>query len=334
MATRVSFPLFPNLPTELRVNIWEETVSSPSIHIVDVCFPSRRGNDRSKRAFEKTWPASNNQGQSARWRKYENSVFLDSMEVATGDDQLSGQHSRLVHYYVRDPSVYRQRRAQRLTCSEAASSSALRANRANTVYLSGRGSKFDYDNGQDVLFLRFWDRDLPMNISGITEVLEAPWSAEMALTVHQARRIAIDVNDATIMPSSIGEVPWLASCFQQGLEVLYLVDHQVNGGGGDKLTRDRYAAVDLQTRGGLYRQLHGSIHGEDLTRAPDLIHGVGKTYREVFDLERLLWSESHPAFIFARHLEDSIRSQQRDAGAEEFKGVRGVVIEDETRLSG
>ncbi|CCF38460.1 hypothetical protein CH063_09545 [Colletotrichum higginsianum] len=336
MATLAAFSLFSNLPVELRLNIWEETVSSPSIHVFDVCFPSRRGNDRSERAFGEASSASH-QSQSVRWKRYKNSVFLDSLEVTTGDDQLAGPEPRPVQH-VQDPSVYRQRRALHLTCREAFSSSALRTNKVNTVYLPGRGRKFEYDNDRDVIFLRFWGSDRPIgarstsseqvnsSVSSITEVLEACWSAEMALTVYQALRIAIDVDEMT-MRLCIGEVACLASCFQKGLEVLYLVDHQTGDGGSD--TRYRHVAADLQNRGGLYRQLHSGILRENLTRVPDLIRGVGRAYREVFDLERLSWGESHPAYIFARLVTDSIRNQQLDAGAAEFKGVRILVVEDE-----
>ncbi|KAL1898269.1 hypothetical protein Sste5346_003677 [Sporothrix stenoceras] len=63
---------------------------------------------------------------------------------------------------------------------------------------------------------------------------------------------------------------------------------------------------------------------------PDVIWGVDRVYREVFDLEQLGWSERHPAFMFGQALGTAIRAQQLDAAqACQFRGVRVLVAEDE-----
>lgn len=71
----------------------------------------------------------------------------------------------------------------------------------------------------------------------------------------------------------------------------------------------------------------------DQKRQPDTIHGVGKVWREVFDLEVLGWHEKHPGFVFAETMSEVIRLQQGSWHGEgdkrpTFKGVRVLVAED------
>lgn len=69
-------------------------------------------------------------------------------------------------------------------------------------------------------------------------------------------------------------------------------------------------AEHLQTRGTeLEHDLHGDFEGEE-ERSPDVIQAVGKTYYEVFDLEKMGWSDQHPTYLFARIMNEAIRSQQ------------------------
>ncbi|KAL0937403.1 uncharacterized protein CTRU02_207134 [Colletotrichum truncatum] len=337
MTTASSFPQFPNLPTELRLSIWEEAIASPSIHVFDVCFPSRRGNSRSRQAFQGS-RCGTNSSRNVSWNKYEYIAFLDSSDNNEDDEKArfdKPHSSRLVHG---DPSMYKQRQAQRLTCLEAALASSLRTRDPNIVYLPGRGTKFEYDNNNDVLFLRFSNEDFGINtekrttsranpfVSSIAEALEAHWSAEMALTIWQARRIAINVKDALI-PSHVIEISYLASCIQKDLNVFYLVEHQ--GKRPTESQGEHFKASDLQHRGKLYRQLNSRMTKESLARKPDIIYGVCKTYREVFDFEKLSWDESHPTYVFARLISESVYSQQLDTGAPDFKGVRILLEEDD-----
>ncbi|GKT46293.1 uncharacterized protein ColSpa_06474 [Colletotrichum spaethianum] len=336
-----SFSKFPDLPAELRLKIWDEATAGPSMHIFDVCFPSWRGGARSKRAFQAadgTMPQSNHD----RWAKYNECVFLDALEI--GPAELARQTRVARHAY--DPSVYRLRKTMRLTCSEASAAveRRMRGKRVNTVYLPGRNERIHYGNEEDVLFLRFRDggaiTDLSQGVlfgefeasgmNDLTDVLEGPWSAEMAETLRDAQCIALDVAE-TWAPSAIGavlfeEIAYLACCLQQNLRVLYLVDHC--HGRCTRCKRHETKIYQLQTRRALYWQLNQDI--DDATaRTPDVIHGVGKTYREVFDFEGLGWSHEHPSYVFAKAMDETIRSQQVDADKQDFEGVRVLLVEDE-----
>lgn len=67
--------------------------------------------------------------------------------------------------------------------------------------------------------------------SGIGTVLESLWSSEMADTMHNARRIALDVTEtwtgSSVVTLIIEEIAFLACTLQHNLEVLYLVDYCV-----------------------------------------------------------------------------------------------------------
>ncbi|KZL84442.1 multicopper oxidase [Colletotrichum incanum] len=337
-----SFTKFSQLPAELRLKIWDEATTGPSMHIFDVCFPSWRGGNRSKRAFQ----AANgtiSQSSHDKWTKYRECVFLDSLEVGPAD--LARQTRVARHGY--DPSVYRFRRTMRLACPEASAAvwRRMRGKSVNTVYLPGRNERIQYDNDEDVLFLRFRDGGAITDLShgvlfgefeasgmnDLTDVLEGPWSAEMAETLRDAQCIALDLAE-TWGPSTIGtvlfeEVAYLACCLQQGLRVLYLVDHCHGRCTRCKRRDTRYN--QLQTRGGLYRQLQNRDIDDAMARTPDVIYGVGKTYREVFDFEGLGWSHQHPNYVLARGMDEMIRSQQADADKQAFGGVRVLLVEDD-----
>ncbi|GKT94634.1 multicopper oxidase [Colletotrichum tofieldiae] len=337
-----SFTNFPELPAELRLKVWGEATARPSMHIFDVCFPSWRGGDRSKRAFQAT-DGTMSQSSHARWTKYSECVFLDSLEV--GPAELARQTSVARHAF--DPSVYRFRRTMRLACPEASAAvwRRMRGKSVNTVYLPGRNERIQYDNDEDVLFLRFRDGGAITDLShgalfgefeasgmnGLTDILEGPWSTEMAETLRDAQCIALDVAE-TWDPSAIGtvlfeEVAYLACCLHQGLRVLYLVDHC--HGRCTRCKRHDTKSSQLQARGGLYRELQNRDIDNAMVRTPDIIYGVGKTYREVFDLEGLGWSHEHPNYVFARGVDEVIRSQQADTDKQGFEGVRVLLVEDE-----
>ncbi|KAH9227591.1 hypothetical protein K456DRAFT_1848428 [Colletotrichum gloeosporioides 23] len=339
MATApTTFPQFSSLPTELRRSIWEEAVAGPSMHVVDVCFPSRRGNSRSRRAFQGLTLAANHHPprEASSWSRHEYIAFLDS--VPSNQDEDSRPTMTWPRRSTRDPSMYLHRRFQRQACHEAASVSSLKAANINTVYFPGQARKFEYDNDQDVLHLRFSSQyhaeyveqtsssHGSPHFSSIAEALEAHWSTEMALTVWQARRIAIDVRE-TSMPLSLVEIEYLASCIQKGLECIYLIDDAEER--GSKSGPEHFNASSLQQRGRLYRLLHSRQLKQNVGREPDVFQGVGKTYREVFDFEKIGWTEAHPAFGFACRLSASIDAQQYDGGEEVFKGVRILLAEDD-----
>ena len=169
--------------------------------------------------------------------------------------------------------------------------------------------------------------------NGISAVLGSLWSSEMADTMHNARRIALDVTETWTESSTVSliieEIAFLACTMQHNLEVLYLVDYCV--GRCTRCGRQNIVADELQTRGKeLHRELQDSSE-EEAARSPDVIHGLGKTYHEVFDLEKMGWSDQHPTYIFARIIGEAIRGQQEESttGKQTFKGVRILAAKDE-----
>lgn len=191
---------------------------------------------------------------------------------------------------------------------------------------------------------------------GISESLVGTWSDEMAAALRCARRVALDVaeiwscsaDDATMTGNSDAEVlaqamdellfeetVYLACVLQSGLEVLYLIDNCVGrcprcmGAGGGRARR----ASQLQAKGLLWKALQGGADGEveqrELQRHPDVIQGVRKIYKEVFDFEALGWHEKHPTFVYAKTIGDAIRSQQAGGVTATFQGVRVLIVEDE-----
>ncbi|KAL4412868.1 hypothetical protein CABS03_07294 [Colletotrichum abscissum] len=336
------FTKFAELPPELRLKIWDEATAGPSIHIFDVCFASWRGTDRSRRAFQSADGKISEQNH-ARWTKYRECVFLDALE--TGPAELA-RRTRIARH-MHDPSVYKQRQTMRLVCSEASAAveRRLRGTNLNSVYLPGRNQKIHYDNEEDVLLLRFGDggalTDLchgvlsgeyeASGVNNLTEVLEGPWSAEIAETLRDARLIALDIAE-TWTPATVGavvfeEVAYLACCIQRGLRVLYLVDHC--HGRCTRCKKQDITRSQLQTRGELYYQLHSRDRDAAISRVADVIHGVGKTYREVFNLEGMGWSDEHPIYVSARVMDEMIRSQQTDAATQDFEGIRVLLVEDD-----
>lgn len=150
-----------------------------------------------------------------------------------------------------------------------------------------------------------------------------------------------DVDDISLI---VQDVAFLASTMQHNLEVLYLVDYRA-GRCESHHSRPAYLkARDLMERrdDGLYRALrNGKTWKKEKTRKPDVIQGVGKVWREVFDLEKLGWDEKHPGIVFAEMFAEVVKMQQQDcmggdhqSGADRkenmgFKGVRVLVTEDE-----
>lgn len=331
MANLSTFTKFAQLPGELQLRIWEEATAGPSMHVFDVCFPSWQGNDRSRAAFT-------SHEDTPLYTKYKNSAFLDILDEPTEREKTG---SVMIHQL--DPSMYRLRDALALTSVDAAASSALKGEDTNTVILPGRKRIVRYDNSADVLFLRFSNgannlsedvlggaEEIPFGLGTFSPVLVVPWSPEMTATVRSARRIALDVTETWTPKGNramlFEEIASLACHLEEGLEVLYLVDHCA--GRCTRCKREGLKASELQTWGSLARNLHEDDE-DNGSRSGDVIRGVGKTYREVFDFERLGWEDFHPTYIFARIMTAAILTQQKDTGRETFKGVRVLLAEDD-----
>lgn len=148
-----------------------------------------------------------------------------------------------------------------------------------------------------------------------------------------------DIDDHMLI---IQDMAFLACMMEHDLEVLYLVDYCA--GRCDSHPSSSLRAQDLMDRrdDGLYRTLgNGETWQKEKMRKPDVFQGVGKVWREVFDLEKLGWDEGHPGVVFADIFGEVIKMQQRDAMGDDsqdaeaakervkFQGVRVLVAEDE-----
>lgn len=137
------------------------------------------------------------------------------------------------------------------------------------------------------------------------------------------------------------DIAFLACTMQHDLEVLYLVDYCA---GHCDSHPSSLKAHDLMERRdeGLYRTLrNGETWQKEKMRKPDVIQGVGKVWREVFDLEKLGWDGEHPGFVFAEMFAEVIKMQQGNWMGDDsqdgevtkerakFQGVRVLVAEDE-----
>jgi hypothetical protein len=338
------FSMFVSLPPELQLQVWSAAIESPAMHVFEICLPPEDSNEassnihRSRMAFTSSTQGPMTRDRQLRFDKFNKTAFFDAVLTS-------------------DPSMYRWQRALAQTCVDAALTMAKRApiepiNRSqtaqkgrgyNTVYLPGCDRHVSYDNSMDVLHLRLPTgpgsstaadtllcpsrRSSP---SGIGKLLDAQWSDELASTIQQARFIAFDVvdtwTDVSVGPLIMEEVAFLACTLQHDLEVIYLVDNCA--GRCSSCGKKGVQTKEMQTRGSeLDRELHGTTE-QELARKPDVVQGVGVTYREVFELEKLGWDTYHPTYVFARILDDAIRAQQRDGlDASPFRGVRILVSE-------
>ncbi|TDZ61762.1 hypothetical protein CTRI78_v004125 [Colletotrichum trifolii] len=342
MVTPNTFPQFMDLPIEVRLLIWEEAIAGPAVHAFDVCFPSKEGNERSKRAFQESRSHGLHTLKSRLrrtwWNQYEYVAFLDPVE--SPQEPVSRPPEK------NDPSMHRQRSSLRLSCREAAGCIPARPDNVNTVYLPGRNSKFDYDNDQDLLFLRFPDESAAEALeqyhraaqrtreirrasfaNGITRALEAHWSLEMARTAWAAKRLAIDAGETVLARLTATEMSFLTARFERSLEALYLVVHP--GSDASAARTGKPITADLQYKGELYRKLHRRRLQENVERPPDVFHGVGVTYREIFNFEALPWEEMAYAYIFAWQYTDAVSWRQQINGADTFKGVRVLAREED-----
>jgi hypothetical protein len=280
-------------------------------------------------------------------------IFLDALEIPKPSRLLQpppGMSADTSYPFAADPSMYKFDHALRGSCFEAGSCLSTFASLAqsqkqamqgpiftaevNSVYLPGKDKWIHYDNTTDVLFLRF---GLPGQVSdskhddevmqrafnsGISDLLSGDWSAEMAETLRNARRIAIDIAETGLATSQedfiYQEVAFLSCCIQQSLEVLYLVDHTI---GRSQEDMDGQPPTRATCNSEEELSETSNISSSVLCgREPDVIHGVGLTYRELIDRDPSRWEEKHPTFSLLTMFDELVRSQQGDGSC--FQGVR------------
>lgn len=272
-----------------------------------------------------------------------------------------------------DPSMYKYCDRLRATCVDAADTMTRitagipAADRATVELPSGR--TLTYNNAQDVLHLRFainplqplptttiysgdMDLDEPSaappktSPAPLTAIFQSLWSRQLAAALHGARRVAIDVSQiwpelAESQNQLVQDIVFLACTLQNDLEVLYLVDYSAGRCQcGSNLGKNIRARDLMRKDGELYQAFHSHAGTDpesweaEKQRKGDVIQGVGKVWREVFDLEALGWNDKHPGAIFAETFGEVIRLQQENwygegEKASTFKGVRVLIAEDE-----
>ncbi|KAM5367187.1 hypothetical protein ACJZ2D_010177 [Fusarium nematophilum] len=320
------FPLFPRLPAELQLKIWEASYPQPGIHIFDVYFQPRQAFTGADKALPSE---STDDAHTER-------IFLDSLAVTPG---LC--HGSSATRFRRDPSMYRTANTLSATTVDSAEVVKARLNsdnvgKSNIVDLPRKGKHVSYDNNSDVLCLRFGlshhaVQDATNNIldgdsglvfrNNISRILEADWSEGMATSLFAARRLAIDINElwspAGFDPMS---VVYLSCCIQNDLEVLYLVDYCV--GRCRRCWKGKLTQKELATK---KCSIAKELDPED--REMDVIYGSTVRYREISNLKKLRWDFNHPMFAFAQIMGDTIREQQGAEGP--FRSVRILVCEEE-----
>ncbi|ROW08586.1 hypothetical protein VPNG_06232 [Cytospora leucostoma] len=300
------FPHFPNLPPEIQLQIWESTTATlPSMHVFDIRTPSSPapGGDNSVSSTQDHEPTRR---VPLCLEEPDDMLYINALE--TGG---TSQHPMTTTQGARfrwDPSMYKFRDSLRATSIDSARTMQTARNDVdvNTIRLR-TGRAITYDNTQDVLHLRFVPpaSQVPKDArraSPISAMFESVWSEELAKALHYARRIAIDVSQ--LWPDLAGgqsdllqDIAYLACVLQNDLEVLYLVDYCAgrcnSAKAGDLMSRDA----------GLYRKMYchgnGGVSGFDKgawdhekRREPDVFHGVGRLWREVFDVEKMNWTRA------------------------------------------
>ncbi|KAL4946279.1 hypothetical protein BDV06DRAFT_218608 [Aspergillus oleicola] len=379
------FPQFTHLPAELRIQIWKEAASTPSIHAFDVCCPSP---SRTR--------CSLTRNKSGVLDHTTSGVYLDQIPLSRSDDTSNprrdkeGQKKEIkcASGLPFDPSI-----SIRYSCSEAFAAVRKQDNlqqmclsRSNpapgdnnledidfdTVYLLGRGGNkyIRYNNAIGLLHLRFGP-SLPTNShmgildpngsaeddytlrvfkGSLSNVFLYPWSSGMVSTLQNARMVAFDAADLEpAMPLSMlrslapealkWEVNCLAGRFME-LELFYVVDYSI-----DRVEHEYEKSFDSRPKsspeGSLSRScgpegtrclarklyMHPATASAVAARQPDVFYRNGVTYREVFDLEALGWSEESPLFVVLRMLCEEIWKQQfalleGSKGRVPFQGVR------------
>ncbi|KAH7142061.1 hypothetical protein EDB81DRAFT_654008, partial [Dactylonectria macrodidyma] len=320
------FPLFPRLPTELKHKIWEASYPKPGMHIFDICVQPRQPFTEVHDA-----PAS-----ETPYDAYADRVFLNSVTITPGHC-----HGASGTTFSRDPSAYRTAIILSITSVDSAKVTKASIDSGslgspNVVYLPRMGKRVIYDNGTDVLCLRFSPshqavQDVTNNVfshdshpgirNDISRILEAEWCEGMAAALFNARRLAIDMSELW-SPSGLDpmSLAYLSCCIQNDLEVLYLVDYCVGRCG--RCWKGELRQKDLVTR---KCSLARELDPED--REMDVIYESTITYRQISNLEKLGWDSDHSIFALAKIIADTIRAQQGPDGP--FRSVRILICEEE-----
>lgn len=327
------------------------------MHLFDICVPSSSasvGDD----------PASNPQDHQSPKRdalyleESDDTLYIDTLNTHDLPDLVVPMTTTQGARFHFDPSMYKFRDSLRSACIDSADTiQRLRStdtHTINTIHLPA-GRTLTYDNAQDVLHLRFTPPafrfpDDGRHASPISAMFEGIWSEELASALHHAKRVALDVSQlwpdlADGQSDLLQDVAYLGCVLHVDLEVLYLVDYCAGRCHGAKVS-------GLMSRDGeLYRRLYGYCAGggggargdewdQERRRKPDALYGVGKIWREIFDLEKLGWGERHPGLAFAETFSEVVRLQQANCvdidGYEgrfnrdvKFKGIRVLIAEDE-----
>ncbi|KAL6236462.1 hypothetical protein BDW75DRAFT_206867 [Aspergillus navahoensis] len=362
------FPHFNDLPAELRIQVWRQTCPAPGIHVFDVCIPSAQTGLRISQAQELRHveiepPSSIFLDQIMVPSKNRPAFQKDSNKQQT---RHICRNATSKCSLTSDPSTYLMTDSIRQSCPEASSalgfqSPASSSNPSNTdstklncihLPLRGHGGKqIHYNNISDTLHLRFGpstsytsafdpcmlnpndgseDAYLRVFKSSLSDALLYPWSTGFTSTLQNARRIALDLADLQlemglglrngfVYEAVYQEVECLAARLARGLEVLYVVDYCAGR------CRGISKKDGLSKRRGELSKESGYNAGEE---DPDIFYGNGVTFREVFSLESLDWSEESPVFMVLEMFAEALREQQREEGKVCFQGVRVLICEE------
>ncbi len=367
-AGQAGFPQFARLPAELRLAIWKAALASPAMHVFDMCLSGAETGATAPTRTELAFGLGQGQtpavgsASAIRYGQFQDRVFLD-VHRGGADGGLPEQRRDPSMY--KWEMALASTSADALSAASSASSSspaptpaaaAVFGEDVNTVYLPGPDRLIQYNNRTDVLHLclpppppaaavprRCTLVPLPAAAGdgGATlGLLDAEWSNAMGETLRTARHVALNAADTVALIDMAGpmveaEIAMLASTLFARLDVLYLVDYCPGRGCAScarlAWPRDGVAASAADApRGVLYAKLNADDGNNGRpARAPDVVHGAGRVYREVFDLERLGWRCESGVFVFAQALGEAIRTMQAEAlQPGRFRGVRVLVAED------
>lgn len=344
------------------------------MHILDICVPSSLSAFSNHPVTNLDQGGGPSEINTLDLEEADDTIYLDTLDtqpssVATHPQPPTAVTTQGARFRT-DPSMYTFRDSLRAACTDSRNT-LQRMTRAqggeeeedddddhtNTIYLP-TGRALTYNNAQDVLHIRFippafrFPDGSGRLTSPLSAMFECIWSDGLSSALHRARRVAIDVSQ--LWPDLAGgeadlimqDVEYLACVLQNDLDVLYLVDYCAGRCNNQGF---KVAGMAGTMVGGLYRKMfgYGCGGGDDEKRAwdlesrrrPDVVHGVGKIWREVFELEKLGWGEKHPGFVFAEAFSKVVRIQQSNdvgQGGEgavnsdlKFKGVRVLIAEDE-----
>ncbi|OJI97621.1 hypothetical protein ASPVEDRAFT_68355 [Aspergillus versicolor CBS 583.65] len=362
-----TFPRFMDLPPELRLQIWQDARPKPAIHAFDLCIPACAPS-HPKESIE-SFKLARHKSDIAGQIFLDQPIVSRPKTLLPVDTDADTKNQQSSYCSIEsalpfDPSAYLVTDSIQQSCLEAdwalelPPSSPNRTNTTafNSVHLpaQGRDKRIWYDNRTEVLLLRFGvlfpsESDILVHNlttnhyyytgvlnSNLSNVMEHKWSPQFASTLKNARRLAFDATEITSDCAVLGPpashllsrlVKQLSLFLRRDLECLYIVDHCIGrcgkcGKGGLDIGK-----IAVRTKDGLSKKLNFS-EGE---RSPDVFHGNGVTYREVFALEELGWNEGTTAFLIARTFAETIRKVQKEGYELQkpcFQGVRVLACQE------